>query len=285
MGYIGNQSAVAIYSNINTFRGKVANLTALSAVSGMMSGDVYVTKDNNHAHMYTGTIWVDLGEIRGPQGPAGVGILSIRRTTGDGSAGTVDTYTVTYSDATTITFDVYNGKNGITWYTGTTAPDAGVGVDGDLYFNMLTNYYYRKETGVWSPKGTLRGEAFSANASGTLVGRAVYDNEITGFGYIVLDAAVPTLYFKLSDNAGDWDSGTAVGKGAGISTITKTGTVGNVDTYTITYDDFRTSTFEITNANIDDTVEALDKTWSSSKTREEIVKSKPSIAFLMAYSN
>ena len=285
MGYIGNQSAVAIYSNINTFRGKVANLTALSAVSGMMSGDVYVTKDNNHAHMYTGTIWVDLGEIRGPQGPAGVGILSIRRTTGDGSAGTVDTYTVTYSDATTITFDVTNGKNGITWYTGTTAPDAGVGVDGDLYFNMLTNYYFRKETGVWSIKGTLRGEAFSANASGTLVGRAAYDNELTGFGYTVLDAAVPTLYFKLSDNACDWDSGTAVGKGAGISTITKTGTVGNVDTYTITYDDFSTSTFEITNANIDDTVEALDKTWSSSKTREEIVKSKPSIAFLMAYSN
>ena len=285
MGYIGNQSAVAIYSNINTFRGKVANLTALTAVSGMMSGDVYVTEDNNHAHMYTGTIWADLGEIRGPQGPAGVGILSIERTTGDGSAGTVDTYTVTYSDATTITFDVTNGKDGITWYTGTTAPDAGVGVDGDLYFNMSTNYYYRKETGVWSLKGTLRGEAFSANASGTLVGRAAYDNEITGFGYTVLDAAVPTLYFKLSDTAGDWDSGTAIGKGAGISTIVKTGTVGNVDTYTITYDDFSTSTFEITNANIDDTVEALDKTWSSSKTREEIAKAKPSTAFLMAYSN
>lgn len=285
MGYIGNQGTGVTYTNINTFRGKVANLAALNAVKGMINGDLYVTADNNHAHMYTGAMWVDLGEIKGPQGNAGVSILSIRRTAGDGSAGTVDTYTVTYSNATTTTFDVTHGKNGITWYTGITAPDSGVGVDGDLYFNMSTNYYYRKETGVWSLKGTLRGEAFSANASGTLVGRAAYDNEITGFGYIVLDAVVPTLYFKLSDAAGDWDSGTAVGKGAGISTIVKTGSVGNVDTYTITYDDFSTSTFEITNANIDDTVEALDKTWSSIKIREEMANAKPSTAYLMAYSN
>ena len=59
MGYIGNQSAGITYTNINTFRGKVANLTALSTVSGMGNGDLYVTEDNNHAHMYTGTVWVD----------------------------------------------------------------------------------------------------------------------------------------------------------------------------------------------------------------------------------
>ena len=58
--------------------------------------------------------------------------------------------------------------------------------------------------------------------------------------------------------------------GVGIVSVIKTKTTGLVDTYTITYDDFRTSTFEITNAKIDDTV---------------IVKYKPSTAFLMAYSN
>ena len=72
MGYIGNQSAGITYTNINTFRGKVDDLTALSAVSGMGNGDLYVTEDNNHAHMYTGTVWVDLGEITGPQGPIGL---------------------------------------------------------------------------------------------------------------------------------------------------------------------------------------------------------------------
>ena len=119
MGYIGNQSTGITYTNINTFRGKVANLAALSAVSGMMSGYLYITEDNNHAHMYTGTAWVDLGEITGPAGPigpqgiAGASVSTVVRTTGNGSAGTTDVYTITYSDATTSTFNVYNGKNGV----------------------------------------------------------------------------------------------------------------------------------------------------------------------------
>ena len=66
------------------------------------------------------------------------------------------------------------------------------------------------------------------------------------------------------------DPGDIGPKGVGIVSVIKTKTTGLVDTYTITYDDFRTSTFEITNAKIDDTV---------------IVKYKPSTAFLMAYSN
>lgn len=45
-------------------------------------------------------------------GEDGRGIKSITRTGGNGSAGTVDTYTVTYTDDTKSTFTVYNGKNG-----------------------------------------------------------------------------------------------------------------------------------------------------------------------------
>ena len=54
----------------------------------------------------------------GPQGSAGSngsdgrGIASIVRTSGTGAAGTTDTYTITYSDATTSTFQVYNGADG-----------------------------------------------------------------------------------------------------------------------------------------------------------------------------
>lgn len=50
--------------------------------------------------------------IQGEAGPAGVGIDNIVRTNGDGSPGTTDTYTITYSDLTTSTFDVYNGADG-----------------------------------------------------------------------------------------------------------------------------------------------------------------------------
>lgn len=45
-------------------------------------------------------------------GADGRGIVSIVRTSGDGSAGTVDTYTVSYTDSTTSTFTVTNGAAG-----------------------------------------------------------------------------------------------------------------------------------------------------------------------------
>lgn len=54
----------------------------------------------------------------GTNGADGRGITSITRTSGTGAAGTTDTYTITYSDATTSTFTVVNGANGATGSTG-----------------------------------------------------------------------------------------------------------------------------------------------------------------------
>lgn len=48
-----------------------------------------------------------------PKGNTGNGISSIERTDGTGAAGTTDTYTITFTDGTTTTFQVYNGANGI----------------------------------------------------------------------------------------------------------------------------------------------------------------------------
>ena len=56
--------------------------------------------------------------VQGPQGAPGIGgvdgrgIVSMVRTNGNGAHGTTDTYTITYSDATTSTFQVYNGADG-----------------------------------------------------------------------------------------------------------------------------------------------------------------------------
>ncbi len=55
----------------------------------------------------------------GKDGKDGRGIKSIARTSGNGSAGTTDTYTITYTDNTTSTFTVYNGANGKTPVKGT----------------------------------------------------------------------------------------------------------------------------------------------------------------------
>lgn len=50
--------------------------------------------------------------IPDPVNIRGVGIKSTQRTSGDGSPGTTDTYTITYDDGRTDTFTVYNGKDG-----------------------------------------------------------------------------------------------------------------------------------------------------------------------------
>ena len=48
----------------------------------------------------------------GKNGNPGKGIATIARTSGNGNAGTTDTYTITYTDSTTSTFTVRNGNNG-----------------------------------------------------------------------------------------------------------------------------------------------------------------------------
>lgn len=62
--------------------------------------------------------WTNIGSMQGPEGPTGktgadgVGIQSVVRTSGDGSPGTTDTYTITLTNGATSTFSVYNGANG-----------------------------------------------------------------------------------------------------------------------------------------------------------------------------
>ena len=48
----------------------------------------------------------------GVDGNDGRGIVSVVRTSGTGAAGTTDTYTITFTDASTSTFNVYNGADG-----------------------------------------------------------------------------------------------------------------------------------------------------------------------------
>lgn len=57
-------------------------------------------------------VLADMAEqILNVAGEDGRGIVSIERTSGTGAAGTIDTYTITYSDETTSTFEVRNGSD------------------------------------------------------------------------------------------------------------------------------------------------------------------------------
>ena len=58
------------------------------------------------------TDWANLVALSEITGPSGKSIVSIARTIGTGAPGTIDTYTITFTDSTTSTFQVYNGADG-----------------------------------------------------------------------------------------------------------------------------------------------------------------------------
>lgn len=64
------------------------------------------------------------------KGPAGKGITHIDRTNGTGAQGTTDTYTIYYTDNSTSTFTVYNGKDGTS--------GSGSGSESNVVFVTLT---------------------------------------------------------------------------------------------------------------------------------------------------
>lgn len=62
--------------------------------------------------------WTNNGELENPEpvsvrGDDGVGISGIEKTAGNSAPGTIDTYTITFTDGNTFAFNVYNGENGI----------------------------------------------------------------------------------------------------------------------------------------------------------------------------
>ena len=68
------------------------------------------------------------------------------------------------------------------------------------------------------------------------------------------NAPTNTTYWQLLAEKGDKGDTGATGQtgatGNGISSVAKTGTSSNVDTYTITYTNGTTTTFDVTNANV-----------------------------------
>ena len=91
--------------------GTNAYISAVTASVSDTTGvpSVKVITGGTHSEM---SIDFEFNNLKGPQGDKGTSIVSIGRTGGDGAAGTTDEYTITYSDGTTSTFNVYNGEDG-----------------------------------------------------------------------------------------------------------------------------------------------------------------------------
>ena len=125
-----------------------------------------------------------------------------------------------------------------------------------LSYNSTTGQFI-----VGFPKGEKgdRGDAFTVDTSGSLASCATFDDSAKGFSYLALDETPTKIYFKASSASGDWTDGVAFGKGdkgetgengVGILDISKTATVGSVDTYTITFTDTSETTFNIDNGAV-----------------------------------
>lgn len=106
--------------------------------------------------------------IQGVQGETGAGIQSIERTGGDGSPGTVDTYTITMTDGSTDTFTVYNGADGTSFtvlgrYDTLDALQAAhpAGSEGDAWAVGSAEdndiYLWNVDTQAWQNIGSLQG--------------------------------------------------------------------------------------------------------------------------------
>lgn len=88
-------------------------------------------------------------------GSGGRGIVSIERTSGDGSPGSQDVYTILYTDNTTSSFTVYNGKDGVS-----TTEDC------DIFIvtigeedNTTPSYYYADKTVEEIAEAAWKGKA------------------------------------------------------------------------------------------------------------------------------
>lgn len=136
----------------------------------------------------------EIGRIKkGGRGETGVGIQSIARTSGDGSAGTTDTYTITFTDAsvTPTTYQVYNGKDGaqqvIDNLTSTSATDALSAKQGKALNDLVST----NKTEI-------------TNALNVRNPKNIFDQSIVVYGEVqtngtILNEGVPTSAYYTSD--------------------------------------------------------------------------------------
>lgn len=152
------------------------------------------------------------------------------------------------------------GKDGTSLLTGNGEPSANLGKNGDSYIDLDTWDFYVKTSGTWIHTGNIKGEQGNQGNDGIdgIDGTAVLTGEgepsvgtgKNGDSYI--DLSTWNYYVKEND---EWvlkgnikgTDGTDGEDGNGIVSIELTSSSGNIDTYTITYDNGDTTTFTITN--------------------------------------
>lgn len=177
----------------------------------------------------------------GETGADGRGIQSITLTASENG---IDTYTITYTDGTTSTFQVKNGIDG---------QDGADGVDGQ---NGKSAYELAQELGYQGSLqdwlNSLVGEAGQDGADGQdgQNGKSAYELAVEN-GYTGTESMWLASLIGATGATGEkgekGETGETGADGRGIQSITLNASENGIDTYTITYTDDTTSTFRIKN--------------------------------------
>lgn len=117
-----------------------------SSSTGFYDGSFYINTNTMELWKCIGTdAWQSQGVLKGADGADGNGIVSIIKTA---TVGLVDTYTITFDDGSTETYQITNGQNGSKWYKGTAISGTGTSITGfpgtkdDFYLNSVDGYVY-----------------------------------------------------------------------------------------------------------------------------------------------
>ena len=130
-----------------------------TAVTGPTSSSTGFYRDSFYINTNTMELWKCIGMnswqsqgvLKGADGADGNGITSIVKTQ---TVGLVDTYTISFDDGSTETYQITNGQNGSKWYKGTAISGTGTSITGfpgvinDFYLNSSSgNVYTCTKTG------------------------------------------------------------------------------------------------------------------------------------------
>ncbi|MCK1668661.1 collagen-like protein [Bradyrhizobium sp. 153] len=120
------------------------NTGAPGVITGQAQNDVYLNTTTGDVYRRGASAWTLVGNIRGPQGPAGA----------DGAPGDTGPKGDT-------------GARGSLWYNGTGAPGTIAGqADGDEYLDAATGDVYARSAGAWSKVGNIKGPAGTGGGGG-----------------------------------------------------------------------------------------------------------------------
>lgn len=143
------------------------------------------------------------------------------------------------------------GKDGTALLTGNGDPSVNLGKNGDAYIDLDSWNFYVRTNNTWIHVGNIKGNQGNNGVDGSavLTGKNEPSVGIGKNGDSYIDLSTWNYYVKEN---GTWVlkgniKGSDGQDGNGIVSIKLTNTSANVDTYTITFDNGKTTTFTVTN--------------------------------------